>query len=368
MEFNVQYLSFFVVKGEAPNESAKSFRHYQTLDQAGYEENNLKWFLDGEFTRTVKRKVDMMPKTINAPTKVGRFIVEGDYGLDSNPNYNLFIRLLQAADIQAFRVASDELVRAFIETTSVRGGALIVARAKLAKYFDDPFLFVMKCDFENKVASIADEESLIQEVEMAIHAKNIKSIQYPHMPEEGMLNEWELKIHQSSHSRYFEDFLKYVSYEQSVPEMMNEQVLGMVQHQLEQSYPENVEEREREAEEMDIWAHKKERELNEKWTHEQVIDAAQSLVEHKPDLELKLKLDSVMVKGLLSQYGENIHLAKLGSRYVILIEGDSFQFENGISPIELLRPNQLEEVLHQIGRNQSARLEVASAKEEDPPF
>ncbi|HJV44922.1 MAG TPA: DUF3900 domain-containing protein [Bacillota bacterium] len=366
MEFKVEYLSFYVIKGESLGESVKSFRHYQTLDEVGYEQNNLKWFLDGEFSRTVKRKVDVMPKTMNAPTKIGRFIVEAGFGLDSNPNYNLFARLRQASDLSAFQKESYELVNSFVETTSIRGGAMIIARAKLIKYFDEPFLFIMKCDFESKVASIADERNLIQEVEMAIHAKNIKSIQYPHMPEEGMVSEWELKIHQSSHSRYFEDFLKFVTYEPSVPEMMNDQMLGMVQNYLEESYPENLPEREKESEEIEIWAHKKERELNEKWTHDQVVDATQYLVEQKPDLELKLKLDGVAVKGLLSQYGENIHLAKLGDRYVVLIEGESFQFENGISPIELLRPSQLEEVIQKIGRAQMIR-EVAAASEE-PPF
>jgi hypothetical protein len=37
-------------------------------------------------------------------------------------------------------------------------------------------------------------------------------ISYPFMPEEGILEEHELKINQSSHARYFEDFLKYVEY------------------------------------------------------------------------------------------------------------------------------------------------------------
>ena len=35
---------------------------------------------------------------------------------------------------------------------------------------------------------------------MAITTKNMKSIQYPYMPEEGMVEEGELKIHQASHS------------------------------------------------------------------------------------------------------------------------------------------------------------------------
>ncbi len=40
------------------------------------------------------------------------------------------------------------------------------------------------------------------------------------MPEEGMVEVGELKIHQASHARYFEDFLKFVEYERSMPEIM----------------------------------------------------------------------------------------------------------------------------------------------------
>ncbi len=61
----------------------------------------------------------------------------------------------------------------------------------------------------------------------------MKSIMYPYMLEEGMNDEWELKIHQSSHARYFEDFLKFVTYEQSMPEIVNEHVMGFVQNYVE---------------------------------------------------------------------------------------------------------------------------------------
>ncbi|MGQ0516955.1 DUF3900 domain-containing protein, partial [Bacillus sp. D-CC] len=46
--------------------------------------------------------------------------------------------------------------------------------------------------------------------EMATTTKNMKSIQYPYMPEEGMVEVGELKIHQASHARYFEDFMFFV--------------------------------------------------------------------------------------------------------------------------------------------------------------
>lgn len=372
MDFKVEYLSFFVVKVEGEGDQAsQTFRHYQTFDENSYGDSNVKWFLEGEFARTVKRKADRTPKTDQAPTKVGKFIVEPGYGLDSNPNYNMFARLKKAGNMVEFQAASDEVIRAYIQTTASRGGALIIARAKLSKYFDEPLIFIMKCDFENKIARISDEQHIIQEVQMAISAKNIKSILYPYMPEEGMVSEWELKIFQSSHARYFEDFLKFVDYEPSVPEMMNTQVMGMVQEFIEESYPVEQEEKEKELEEMDIWAGKKERELQEKWSHDQVAAATQALVDSKPDLEMKFKLDGVTIKSLLSGYGENIHFAKLGNRYVVMIEGDSFQFDKGISPIELLRPDQLDEVMQRILKKQSPHTqltEAAAASDEEPPF
>jgi hypothetical protein len=207
MDFIVQYASFFVIQTDGD----KRYKHYQTLDGDDYEESELKSFLDGEFARIVKRKAERNPVTENVPTKIGRFQVEPGYELDSNPNYNLFRRLRTAESKERFLDYTDELVREYLDTSAVRGGALILVRAKWNQISDDPFLFLLKCDFEPKIARIADEKSLIAQVEMAISARNIKSIQYPHLPEDGAPDEWELKIHQASHARYFEDFLKYVS-------------------------------------------------------------------------------------------------------------------------------------------------------------
>jgi hypothetical protein len=371
MEFIVQYLSFFVVRGDAEGETAdKGYKHYQTLMESEYTESELKEFLDGEFARTVKRKVERNPKNEQAPTKIGRFIVEPGYDLDSNPNYNMFARLRGAQTKDEFQQHSEELVQAYMNTSAIRGGALIIARAKLTKYFDEPFVFVMKCDFESKIATITDEHSLISQVEMAISAKNMKSIQYPHMPEEGMLEEWELKIHQASHARYFEDFLKFVEYEKSLPEIMNTQVMGMVQQYIEAVYDEESEERQREEEAIELWAASEKRELQEKWSHEQVVEATAALVEHKPDLEMKIKLDHISIKGLLADFGENIHIARLGDRYVLLIEGDTFQFEKGMSPIELLRPDELEDVLERMMQKQQAKhlAGIAAEDDDEPPF
>ncbi|AMA73203.1 hypothetical protein ACH33_10255 [Aneurinibacillus sp. XH2] len=368
MDFTVQYLSFFVVRGADENETAAGYKHYQTLDEAGYLSSALKDFLDGEFARIVKRKVDRNPKNEQAPTKIGRFIVESGYELESNPNYNLFARLQEATTKEDFRCQSEELARAYANTSAVRGGALIVARAKLDKYFDKAFIFIMKCDFEPKIATITDESSLISQVEMAISAKNMKLIQYPHMPEEGMVEEWELKIHQASHARYFEDFLKFVQYEKSLPEIMNTQVMGLVQQYIEMTYEAESEERRQEEEAIELWAASEKRELQKKWSSEQVIEAAAALVEQRPDLEMKLKLDHIAIKALLADFGENIHIARLGERYVVLIEGNTFQFEKGVSPVELLRPDELEDVLARIRQKQTRGMEDAIAEDDKPPF
>jgi hypothetical protein len=346
MNFKVQFVSFFVIQAEG--ESSRTYKHYQTLDESDYEESPLQQFLDGEFARIAKRKAERNPRAEQVPTKIGRFVVEPGFELESNPNYNLFARIRYATNKQDFLNVSDELLGAYLHTSSVRGGAFIVASATLTKYFDEPFVFVMKCDFEPKIARITDEKSLLHQVEMAINAKNMKSIQYPYMPEEGMLEEAELKIHQASHARYFEDFLKFVEYEQSMPEILHSQVLGVVQQHMEREWQENPEVREQDERDLELWAASEQRELQEKWTPIQVMEAASYLVEHKPDLEMKFKVDHVTVKGQLADYGRKIHIAKLGERVFVLVEGESLIFEKGVSPVELLKPEDLHSLIERI--------------------
>jgi len=367
MKFAVQYLSFFVIQNEGSDpDGPKKYKLYQTLTNEEYQDSELKSFLDGEFKRIAKRKAEINAASEQVPTKIGRFIVEPGHDLTSNPNYNLFQRLRTAADKMEFQNFSDDLLRIYMDTNSVRGGAFVLASAKLNELYDDPFLFLFKCDFESKIARVSDERSLISQVEMAINAKNIKSIQYPHMPEPGILEEWELKIHQASHARYFEDFLKYVSYEKSKPEIVADQVLELVQNYIETKWqgteapdqPEEageVEETEetvamrQEKQQFDLWAAGEKRELQEKWTHEHVVEATKQIVELQPDLELKFRLDDVLIKGHMDDYGNNIHIARMNGRYVVLIEGDSFQFDKGVSPIELLHPEEMNEVLRRVG-------------------
>lgn len=352
----LQYLSFFVIHTDGeqtPASSGRRFKHYQTLDGDDYEDSEIQKFLDEEFTRIVKRKVERNPNTANAPTKIGRFMVEPGYELGSNQNYNLFQRLRDADSKVRFIGIADELVRIYMDTSAVRGGAFIVALSKLNTYFDEPFLFLLKCDFEPKIARISDERSLISHVEMAISARSIKSIQYPHMPEEGSLEHWELKIHQASHARYFEDFLKYVSYEKPLPEVIGEQVVEMVHQYIADKWQdESGTERSEEENAVEVWAASEKRELQEWWSQEQVEAASAALVEQKPDLPFSFKLDAVTVKGLLSDFGCSIHLAKHNGKYVVVIEGDQFQFDKGMSPVELLQPKELMELLPLIGTRQ----------------
>ncbi|WP_374720739.1 DUF3900 domain-containing protein [Peribacillus tepidiphilus] len=349
MDFQVNYLSFYVIE---TRDDDKFVKHFQTLDEETYENSPLRDFLDGEFAKIAKRKVERHPKSENVPTKIGRFIVEDGHGLDSNPNYNMFFRVRNATDKETFKEAAEKIVYSYIETSAIRGGVLIIANAKLRKYYDDPFVFILKCDFEPKVASITDESTLIQNVEMAITTKNMKSIQYPYMPEEGMIEEGELKIHQASHSRYFEDFLKFVDYEKPMPEIVKEQVLGMVREHIIETYEEESEEREQFESEMEIWAASSKRELQERLSTAEVVEAAAQIVEHTPDIDLKMKLDHISVNGLLSDFGENVHIAKVNGRYVTIIESDSILFEKGFSPIEFLKPDEWEAVMEKIRRKQ----------------
>ncbi|WP_071459592.1 DUF3900 domain-containing protein [Bacillus massilinigeriensis] len=349
MDFQVQFLSFYLVTVDGKGEQAdKRCKHFQTLTEEEYEDSSLKDFLNGEFTKIMKRKAERHPKTEDVPTKIGYFIVEEGHDLSSNPNYNLFSKARRAESKESFMEESQKFAKAYIETSAVRGGVFIVARSKLRKYFDDSFIFILKCDFEPKVAAISDESTLIRNVEMAITTKGMKSIVYPFMPEEGMIEDRELKINQASHSRYFEDFLKYVEFRESMPEIVKTQVIEMVRHQMEDMYEPESDERNELENSMEIWAASEKRELQERFEPEQVMEAAAQIMEHAPELDLKMKLDHVSVKGLLSDFGESIHLAKAEGKYILMIESDSVVFEKGFSPVEFVKPVEVETVMERI--------------------
>lgn len=165
-----------------------------------------------------------------------------------------------------------------------------------------------------------------------------------------MMKENELKIHQSSHARYFEDFLKFVEYGESMPQIVKTQVMEMVYDRVDDIFEEGSEEREQFDEAMEIWAASPKREIQEHFTTEEVIEATAHIVEQAPEVELKLKADHIAIKGLLSDFGEQIHIAKGNGRYVLMIEADTLTFERGFSPIEFLKPDELEKVIERIAR------------------
>lgn len=78
-------------------------------------------------------------------------------------------------------------------------------------------------------------------------------------------------------------------------------------------------------------------EMMEHFTPEEVIEATAQIVEHTPEIELKLKADQ-------------IHIAKVIDKYVLMIEADSLTFDKGFSPIEFLKPDELEKVVERIAR------------------
>jgi len=349
MDFGILYLSFYVINVDG-EEGNKKIKHYQTLDREEFEASSLNEFLSGELKKIAKRKVERHPKAETVPTKLGYFVVEPGHELSSNPNFVLFNKACFSETKEDFHEHAEKFVQLYADTSSVRGGVFIVASAKLNKYFDEPFLFILKCDFEPKVASISDEKTMIKTVELAITTKNMKSIMYPHMPEEGMVEEGELKIHQASHARYFEDFLKYVDYNEPMPEIMKAQVMEMVTETVLESLEDESEEFKQFEQEMEIWSVSDKREIKERLESHQVIEAAAHIVEHTPEAELKMKLGDTDIKGYLSDFGENIHLAKINGRYVALIEADTILFEKGFSPIEFHKPEDLHKVVERIAQ------------------
>ncbi|GAA4701780.1 DUF3900 domain-containing protein [Brevibacillus fulvus] len=364
MNFSIEWLTFYLI--EQLEGESKQIRFAKTLSHDEYQHSELRSFLDGEFTRIAKRKVEETPRSEGSPTKLGRFVLAEGHAIDSNPNYQSFQRILQAANKEDFKQSCSELVQAYLRTSQVRGGVLLIVRAKLDS-LDDRYVFLLKCDFEQKTAVITDESSLIANVQMAINAKNMKSIMYPLMIEPGLNDHYHVKIHQFSHARYFEDFLKFIEFPQTIGQIVTEEVLSMAKQQLDVLYPEPSEERMREEEAFELMAASPKRELSEKWEHETVMEAMQLLTDRQPDLELRFKLDHIQIRALLADYGTQVHIAKANGRYLVLLSGDSLQFEKGISPVELLKPKNLREIVRELENRPSAQAEREDVADLDTP-
>jgi hypothetical protein len=125
MDYQIQYLSFFVIQVEGKGEQAdKRYKHFQTMNEQEYDDSSLKEFLDGEFAKIVKRKVERHPKADEVPTKIGYFVVEEGHDLTSNPNYNLFNRTRCAESKEDFHEQGENFVNTYLNTSAVRGRAL----------------------------------------------------------------------------------------------------------------------------------------------------------------------------------------------------------------------------------------------------
>ena len=119
------------------------------------------------------------------------------------------------------------------------------------------------------------------------------------MPEEGMVEESELVIHQASHARYFEDFLKFIDYNKPMPEIMKTQVMDMVREHVNETFEAEsveLEQLEQFESDMKLWATSEKRELQERLDKHQVMEVAAHIVEHTPDAELKMELGEKEVK------------------------------------------------------------------------
>lgn len=371
MNFTIDWLSFYLMEQPEEEDGIKQVRMTRYLGHDEYQKSELKDFLDGEFARIAKRKVEMNPKTEGTPTKLGQFVLEPGHPLDSNPNYALLNRLLAAETPGESKEPCQELIQSYLRTSQVRGGVMIVVRTRL-DLIDERYVFILKCDFEQKTAVITDEKSLISNVRMAINAKNMKSLMYPYMIESGMNDPYHVKIHQFSHARYFEEFLRFIEYPQTMTQIVSEEVISLARQHIEYTYPEESEERVREEEAIDLIAASPKRELAEKWEHETVMEAMQIITDRQPEVELKFKLDHMQIRTLLADYGTNLHIAKVNGRYLVLLEGEQLQFERGMSPVEFLKPKALTDIVKEIEeRSQNVAYTPMSTPTEDddnPPW
>lgn len=126
--------------------------------------------------------------------------------------------------------------------------------------------------------------------------------------------------------------------------------MNMVYDQIEGVFEEGTEEWEQFDQAIEVWVTSSKREIMEHFTTEEVMEATAQIVEHTPEIELKLKADHISVKALLADFGDQIHIAKVNDKYVLMIEANSLTFEKGCSPIEFLKPDELEKVVERIAK------------------
>ena len=78
-------------------------------------------------------------------------------------------------------------------------------------------------------------------------------------------------------------------------------------------------------------------------------------MEHTPEIEWKLKADHISAKALLADFKDQIHIAKVKDKYVLMIEADSLTLEKGFSPIEFLKTDELKKVVERVAKKQQYR-------------
>lgn len=133
MKFNVQFLSFYVIQVEGnEGQGAKSYKHYQTLDEEEYEHSEIKKFLDGSLRGQPSARWRKIRNRSRRRPRSGAFFVEPGYDLDSNPNFNQLTRLRAAEDVESFHNFGDDLVRSYLDTSAVRGERLSFPRLSCA--------------------------------------------------------------------------------------------------------------------------------------------------------------------------------------------------------------------------------------------
>lgn len=85
------------------------------------------------------------------------------------------------------------------------------------------------------------------------------------------------------------------------------------------------------------------------------MEASAQLITHSPDVKTQLKLGETNVQTPIAEFGENVHLAKLGDRYIVIIEADQVQFDKHVSPIEFLKPESFDAVSARLKKTKLAK-------------
>ena len=117
---------------------------------------------------------------------------------------------------------------------------------------------------------------------------------------------------------------------------------------LSAQFEENSDELQKFEQDLEIWETSEKREIQERLETHQVVEATAQIVEHTPEAEMRMKLGSTSVKGLLADFGESIHLGKINGKYVLMIESNTIEIDKGVSPIEFHKPDDLQILIEKI--------------------